>query len=153
MVWDQDVRVVVMLTAESEGGQLKCHPYWTGKEFGPIKLRSISEKKVSLDFDKHRSHSAMATSMSSDSDSPTPRTASTTSDVGRRRANTTTTLEGSTPTPVQPRANPKNCADTPYVIIRKFALSHNARPFAPVRGGARRRGPAGPGGGAPARPS
>src|SRR3569833_3314472 len=153
MVWDQDVRVVVMLTAESEGGQLKCHPYWTGKEFGPIKLRSISEKKVSLAFDKHRSHSDMATSMSSDSDSPTPRTASTTSDVGRRRANTTTTLEGSTPTPVQPLASPGSIADTPYVIIRKFALSHNAHPFAPIREITHLHYPSRPDFGAPAQPS
>jgi tyrosine-protein phosphatase 2/3 len=49
VIWDQDVRVIVMLTAESEGGQLKCHPYWKDKEFGPIRLRVLSEKKVSLD--------------------------------------------------------------------------------------------------------
>merc|ERR1711939_262284 len=44
VIWDQDVRVIVMLTAESEGGQLKCHPYWSGKEYGPLKLKALSEK-------------------------------------------------------------------------------------------------------------
>jgi len=48
MIWEQDVRVIVMLTAESEGGQLKCHPYWKAKEFGPIRLRPLSEIRLAL---------------------------------------------------------------------------------------------------------
>lgn len=28
MVWENDVRVVIMLTKTVEGGQNKCHPYW-----------------------------------------------------------------------------------------------------------------------------
>lgn len=47
-MWEQDVRVIVMLTAEQEGGQLKCHPYWAGKDFGPLRLKPISEQKVAL---------------------------------------------------------------------------------------------------------
>jgi len=35
VIWDHDVRVIVMLTAEKEGGQLKCHPYWASKDYGP----------------------------------------------------------------------------------------------------------------------
>ncbi|KAI1471962.1 uncharacterized protein F4812DRAFT_449768 [Daldinia caldariorum] len=115
VIWDQDVRVIVMLTAESEGGQLKCHPYWHDKEFGPIKLKSISEKKVSLDIDKYRSN-------------PGPTPANTTVDHGRRRAATTTTLESAQNTQ-QPQAQ----SETPYVIVRKFALSHAAHPFSPIR--------------------
>ncbi|KAI1803841.1 hypothetical protein F4811DRAFT_562243 [Daldinia bambusicola] len=115
VIWDQDVRVIVMLTAESEGGQLKCHPYWHDKEFGPIKLKSISEKKVSLDIDKYRTNPA-----------PTP--ANNTLDHGRRRAATTTTFE-SAPNTQQPQAQ----SETPYVIVRKFALSHAAHPFSPIR--------------------
>ncbi|KAK3988954.1 putative tyrosine-protein phosphatase [Cladorrhinum sp. PSN332] len=121
VIWDNDVRVIVMLTAESEGGQLKCHPYWKGRSFGPIRLRALSEKKVSLDIDKHRSGSASTTTTK-------------TADVGRRRANTTTTLpqngsEASSP----PQTNGTAPAETPYVTIRKFALSHTAHPFAPIR--------------------
>jgi tyrosine-protein phosphatase 2/3 len=152
VVWDQDVRVIVMLTAESEGGQLKCHPYWTGKEFGAIRLRSLSEKKVSLDMDKHRSNSN-ATAYSSSPSSSTPQATTLGGDIGRRRANTTTTLEGSTPTPVQPTLTNNSQGETPYVIIRKFALSHAAHPFAPIREITHLHYPSWPDFGAPAQPS
>ncbi|CUS11696.1 unnamed protein product [Tuber aestivum] len=49
MVWEQDVRVIVMLTAEEEGGQVKSHRYWEPKNYGPLKLTSLSERRVSLD--------------------------------------------------------------------------------------------------------
>ncbi|KAH0614959.1 uncharacterized protein H6S33_000595 [Morchella sextelata] len=49
MVWEQDVRVIVMLTAEEEGGQVKSHRYWESKKYGPLKLASLSEVRVSLD--------------------------------------------------------------------------------------------------------
>lgn len=103
VIWDQDVRVIVMLTAESEGGQLKCHSYWASQEYGPMRLKSLSEKKVSLDTKRHRT--------------PAER-----KDPGRRRANTTAE---SAPAP-QP-------AEPPYAIIRKFTLSHAAHPFSPMR--------------------
>lgn len=103
VIWDQDVRVIVMLTAESEGGQLKCHPYWASQEYGPMKLKGLSEKRVSLDTKRHRA--------------PTERR-----DSGRRRANTTTE---SVPTLQLP--------EPPHAIIRKFTLSHAAHPFSPMR--------------------
>ncbi|KAF8453643.1 protein-tyrosine phosphatase-like protein [Terfezia claveryi] len=49
VVWDQDVRVIVMLTAESEGGQVKCHPYWVDERYGPLVLTKRSEELVSLE--------------------------------------------------------------------------------------------------------
>ena len=49
MVWQRDFRVIVMLTAESEGGQIKAHNYWKDNHYGPIKLRSMSEVKKSID--------------------------------------------------------------------------------------------------------
>lgn len=125
-----------MLTAESEGGQLKCHAYWKGSEFGPIRLKPLSEKKVSLDIDKHRS------------DSTTPPSLHSAAEFGRRRANTTTTLE-STPT----NQNPQGQSEAPYVIIRKFALSHAAYPFAPIREITHLHFPAWPDFGTPAQPS
>ncbi|KYK56149.1 hypothetical protein DCS_08116 [Drechmeria coniospora] len=51
VVWEQDVRVVVMLTAECELGQNKCDPYWEGSRFGCISLTRLSEAKVPLDVD------------------------------------------------------------------------------------------------------
>ncbi|KAI1341823.1 hypothetical protein F5Y15DRAFT_348383 [Xylariaceae sp. FL0016] len=136
VVWDQDVRVLVMLTAEQEGGQLKCHPYWRERDFGPIKLKSLSEKKVSLDMDKHRSGSANAPSSNSSAE------------ASRRRAHTTTTLGSSGPAP--PSAPP---SEEPYVVIRKFALSHTAYPFAPVREITHLHYPSWPDFGTPAQPS
>ncbi|KAK4173695.1 putative tyrosine-protein phosphatase [Triangularia setosa] len=128
VVWDNDVRVIVMLTAESEGGQLKCHPYWKGRDFGSIRLRLLSEKKISLDIDKHRSGSTApgdepATTSSNEG-------ASTFPEGGRRRANTTTTLHPKAPGSQSGSAQE---AETPYVTIRKFALSHAMEPFAPIR--------------------
>ncbi|XXG97544.1 hypothetical protein Hte_003849 [Hypoxylon texense] len=134
VIWDQDVRVIVMLTAESEGGQLKCHPYWQNNEFGSIKLKTLSEKKVSLDIDKHRT--------------PSGPSASNTPESGRRRANTTTTLESS-----QNNQPPQTQAETPYVILRKFALSHAAHPFSPIREITQLQYPSWPDFGAPAQPS
>ncbi|KAL1837686.1 hypothetical protein VTJ49DRAFT_3512 [Mycothermus thermophilus] len=122
MVWDNDVRVIVMLTAESEGGQTKCHAYWEGSDFGPIRLRLVSEKKVSLDIDKRRSTH------------PTSHDASV-ADAGRRRANTMATPE-SGPQARQLHANSQTTttsSETPFVVVRKFAVSHVAYPFMPMR--------------------
>ncbi|KAK1460218.1 protein-tyrosine phosphatase [Colletotrichum melonis] len=138
VVWEQDIRVVVMLTAESEGGQLKCHPYWQGRDFGSIKLKPLSEKKVSLDIDKHRTNQG--------SSAPS---AAAAAEAGRRRAQTTTTLEASnaTASPSPPQG------ETPHVIIRKFALSHGSHPFAPIREITHLHYPSWPDFGAPAQPS
>ncbi|KAH6670794.1 phosphatase-like protein [Halenospora varia] len=103
VIWDQDVRVIVMLTAEKEGGQLKCHPYWANSDYGPLRLKSLSEKKVSLEPKKHRQPAEKR-------------------DSGRRRANTTMD-NAPTPPPQEP----------PHVIVRKFTLAHAAHPFSPLR--------------------
>lgn len=147
-----------MLTAESEGGQLKCHPYWQDKEFGPIQLRALSEKKASLDIDKNGSPSTFESSDSKSSSTATGHAddafgfgaAMSASDTGRRRANTTTTLESSPQSQSQPK---KASGETPFVIIRKFALSHSAHPFAPMREITQLHYPSWPDFGAPAQPS
>ncbi|KAI4599180.1 hypothetical protein KJ359_002139 [Pestalotiopsis sp. 9143b] len=139
VIWDQDARVIVMLTAESEGGTLKCHPYWNGHEFGTIKLRPLSEKKVSLDIDKRRTGS---TASAAATDSP---------ERNRRRANTTTTAESAAANPLP--AKTSTSSETPYVIIRKFAMSHADHPFAPIREITQLHYPSWPDFGAPAQPS
>ena len=78
MVWEQDVRVIVMLTAEEEGGRLKSHKYWETDEYGPLKLTRIQERKVSLEptslkiSPKRRSVSAASSSQPSSADSSIP---------------------------------------------------------------------------------
>ncbi|KOS22360.1 Tyrosine-protein phosphatase 1 [Escovopsis weberi] len=133
VVWDNDVRVIVMLTAETEGGQIKCHSYWTNREFGPIKLKKLSEKKVSLDLDKAK----------------TGTNNNNTSESGKKRAHAATLAEGS---PLDTSASP-DPAEVPFVMIRKFAVSHAANPFAPIREVTHLHFPSWPDFGTPAQPS
>ncbi|CAH0002029.1 unnamed protein product [Clonostachys byssicola] len=137
VVWEQDVRVIVMLTAESEGGQLKCHSYWKEKDYGQLKLKPLSEKKASLDIDKHRGDSIV---------SPSP---TAMGEIPRRRANTMAAVE--TPAPSSRPVTTQ--AETPYVVIRKFALSHAAHPFEPMREITQLHFSSWPDFGAPAQPS
>jgi len=39
--WEQNVRVIVMLTKQHEGGQVKCGDYWSDRTFGPLTLHPI----------------------------------------------------------------------------------------------------------------
>ncbi|KAF7854743.1 hypothetical protein EAF04_010311 [Stromatinia cepivora] len=79
VIWDQDVRVIVMLTAEAEGGQLKCDSYWSSHEYGHLKLKLLSEKKLYLESNKSRNST----------DRP---------DSGRKRASTSTQNTPPSPT-------------------------------------------------------
>ncbi|KAI9872197.1 MAG: hypothetical protein M1830_001923 [Pleopsidium flavum] len=113
VVWEQNARVIVMLTAESEGGQLKSHPYWKGGDYGLLKLKSLSEKCVSLD------HSRPSFKPSNSYERPS---------MGRRRSTNPTTPAGK-----DVHQDAKSLStDTPHLIVRKLALSHAAHPFAPV---------------------
>lgn len=163
VIWDQDVRVIVMLTAESEGGQLKCHPYWKDREFGAIKLRALSEKKVSLDIDKHHTQSNMSAESTeynnTAANGPQQQEdafgfGAAAAELSRRRANTTTTL-GNSPQQTQANTTTNNASNSeaPYAIIRKFALSHSAHPFAPIREITHLHYPSWPDFGTPAQPS
>ncbi len=155
MIWDNDVRVIVMLTAESEGGQLKCHPYWKGNDFGPMKLRVLSEKKISLGFDKRTSPSTTRTTDGSTGSAQAPPPDPFVLEGPRRRANTTTTLDSGSQTTNQFNFTPQaaGAAELQYVILRKFALSHAAHPFLPIREITQLHYPSWPDFGAPAQPS
>lgn len=39
LVWEQNVRVIVMLTKQFEGGLIKCGQYWKDQKYGDIRLR------------------------------------------------------------------------------------------------------------------
>jgi protein tyrosine phosphatase len=102
-VWQQDVRVILMLTAESEGGQLKAHSYWKQKRYGPIHLNFLSEHRASLEpatIKRHRHRrmtNASAKSQTSEKDS------------GEQKSGDA------------------------YVTVRRFTLSHDGEPFARMR--------------------
>lgn len=49
MIWEQDARLIVMLTAEAEGPQVKCHRYWRSADYNNLQVRLVAERKVMLD--------------------------------------------------------------------------------------------------------
>jgi tyrosine-protein phosphatase 2/3 len=110
-VWQQDVRVILMLTAETESGQVKAQNYWGQKHFGPLHLTFLSEHRASIEPSKihhhrerpsaHRRHS----SKNSISRVSSPKTETTQPPVSER----------------------------PYIIVRRFTLSHDDEPFARMR--------------------
>jgi len=103
-----------MLTAETEGGQLKCHPYWKGADYGLLQVKALSEKRVLLPY-----------SRGAPKVSKTPERPS----MGRRRSTNPTRTGG-----VDTHKDVESpSADTPHVTIRKLALSHAGHPFAPLR--------------------
>lgn len=106
--------MILMLTAETEGGQLKGHPYWKSADYGLLKVEALSEKRVLLPYSRD------SPKLSKSHDRPS---------MGRRRSTNPTTTADDTHKDVKtPPA-----ADPPHVIIRKLALSHAGHPFAPLR--------------------
>jgi len=109
MVWQQDVRVLVMLTAEQEGGQMKAHKYWEGGQYGHLTLNPLGERRASLEPSRiHRNRDRPA--------------------MGQRRATTSSkpnlSREPSTSSP---------SSEQPYVIVRKFTLANSEEPFERLR--------------------
>ena len=49
VVWQQDVRLLVSLTAEVEQGHVKCHPYWATGQYGSIRVEKMSEEYIHLE--------------------------------------------------------------------------------------------------------
>lgn len=117
VVWQQDVRVIVMLTAEKEGAQVKAHNYWSEKQYGHLHLDFLSEKRASLELARIHKHQ-------------------------RRSSGTTrrSTLTAASPAPVTPQdtqasstTDETSQSQQPYVTVRKFTLKHDRHPFEPMR--------------------
>ncbi|KAF3481018.1 protein-tyrosine-phosphatase [Arthroderma uncinatum] len=49
VVWEQGIRLIVMLTAETDGAQVKCHYYWNSADYGNLKVQLVSEGTIPLD--------------------------------------------------------------------------------------------------------
>ncbi|KAI0296675.1 hypothetical protein BC826DRAFT_1103775 [Russula brevipes] len=52
LVWEQNVHVIVMLTREVEGTTIKCGNYWSGKEFGPLRLEVLEVGGATEEYEK-----------------------------------------------------------------------------------------------------
>lgn len=48
MVWEQDVNVIVMLTTTEEALRTVAHTYWKEGQYGPLKLRLLSDQMILL---------------------------------------------------------------------------------------------------------
>ncbi len=48
VIFEQKIKCIINLTAENEGGLIKCHKYWKNGVFGNIKLKIIDEKLKKL---------------------------------------------------------------------------------------------------------
>jgi len=120
VVWQQDVRVIVMLTAEKEGAQVKAHNYWSETQYGQLHLNFLSEKRASLELARIHKHQK--------------RPSGTTR---RSTLNTVTTSVPQTPQDATSAAGPTtdepSQSTQPYVTVRKFTLKHDRHPFEPMR--------------------
>ncbi|KAK7538598.1 tyrosine-protein phosphatase-like protein non-receptor, partial [Phyllosticta citribraziliensis] len=113
VVWHQDVRVVVMLTAEKEGGQIKAHNYWEDGQYGPFRLNFHAEHRASLELGKIKRHHERRS-------------------TGRFSSKNPFTFETSSTN--KPSSNTDSSdSEKPYVIVRKFTLSNSDLPFSRMR--------------------
>ncbi|KAF2767597.1 hypothetical protein EJ03DRAFT_344460 [Teratosphaeria nubilosa] len=118
VIWQQDVRVIVMLTAEKEGAQVKAHNYWDQKQYGPLRLEFLSEKRASLEPSRIHRHQrdkrpGMQKRSSTQSSHPQIPLATIDSSEANKAAG--------------------SGEQQPYVVVRKFTLSHEKYPFEKMR--------------------
>ncbi len=96
-----------MLTAEKEGAQVKAHNYWDKKQYGPFRLEYRSEKRVSIDPSRIHRH--------------------------RQRPAAVKRMYTGPQLPMTSLAKEEKSSDHPYVIVRRFTLSHEKQPFESLR--------------------
>lgn len=114
VVWQQDVRVIVMLTAEKEGAQVKAHNYWDNKQYGSLHLDFLSEKRASLEPSRIHRHQKR----------PTP----------VKRGSTKSQNPQVPLAPMDSKEEKTSSgSEQPFVIVRKFTIKHEKYPFAPMR--------------------
>ncbi|GFF53158.1 hypothetical protein IFM51744_09980 [Aspergillus udagawae] len=71
VIWEQDVRLVVSLTAEIERGQVKCHRYWESGNYGPFRVNNFSERRIPMRASgSHQDRRQSTKSLSDSSEEP-----------------------------------------------------------------------------------
>ncbi|KAL9098535.1 MAG: hypothetical protein Q9163_005826 [Psora crenata] len=159
VVWEQDARLIVMLTAESEGGQQKCHPYWLSGEYGLFRVKAVSERKQNLERKDHvnRSYTSPIESPAKEMDGrPALARRHSAKPPGLKVGN----LDWDQSSEVNSFRNQDGASqgtsfdpDNPHVTIRRLALSHMNQPFATLREITQLQYSSWPDFGAPARPA
>jgi tyrosine-protein phosphatase 2/3 len=127
VVWQQDVRVIVMLTAEKEGGQVKAHNYWSDGVYGNLKLQFLSEHRASLEpskIQRHRDRQSLGQRRQTIAGhrGPSQERMSSAPSANHKPSQSRPINNASSPTPEQP-----------YVSVRKFVLCNTQDPFARPR--------------------
>ncbi|OBZ79060.1 Receptor-type tyrosine-protein phosphatase gamma [Grifola frondosa] len=103
LCWEQNVRVIVMLTREVEGALTKCGKYWAEGRYGPLRLRLL-ETNDTPERERERRDSESGGFFSSN-----------------------------TPTQAKSKSNPKAKQEDLSTIRRVFELRHVEYPLAPSR--------------------
>ena len=137
VVWEQDARIIVMLTAESEGGQTKSHPYWIPGDYGPFKVQVLDDNSRSLDQPLHpkiQKSYTLPIGTPRSNGQPTPNRQHST-----KPANSPAFFSprlhshpGGTPSAGNPSPSPSTSSQ-PSVAIRTLVLTHTDLPFTPIR--------------------
>lgn len=127
MVWYEDVRVVVMLTAEKEGGQVKAHNYWKSKPYGQMNVVLLSETRQRLDShtsDQRNTNSSLNLDKSNENTGfpETKHSSLSSSSSSASSSSTSFDLLGRNDDP-----------DAPIIFVRKFTISRMDKPFARMR--------------------
>jgi len=124
MVWQRDIRVIVMLTAEAEGGQIKAHNYWQDGQYGHCTLTFHSEHRASLEMSritKHRKRPSMGKQKSSMKIVPRPSSNDNPFEAAMGGNKSDETIA------------PGEQDDAPHVIVRRFTLANESKPFERIR--------------------
>jgi len=122
VIWEQDVRVIVMLTAETENGQMKCHRYWTPDTYGDFKIKQLSEKKVGLELPSPPSFL-----------DPSRKASMPLSQLHNQRSFQRRATLALNPEDTDRPTMPGSEKEPPFCILRKFTISNVQQPFAPMR--------------------
>lgn len=103
MVWEQGVNLIVSLTAEVERGQAKCHPYWETGDYGPLKVRCLSQQYIY------------------------------TNSLDRQPVEPPRLSAPKGPSSGAQNAFMLEPVDDPFIVVRHFTVTHSSYPFEPPR--------------------
>ena len=124
-----------MLTAETEGPQRKCHPYWLPESYGQMELKALSEKKVALSHSRS-AYTPLGPNLqpplhTSPLERPAPARRRATNPHGTRPGDGS--ADHTSPAPPMPSSSSPGGDGPSHVTVRKLALAHAQHPFAPLR--------------------
>ena len=123
VIWEQEARVIVMLTAESEEGSLKAHPYWKSGDYGKFKVHLANEHDEELhyqpDFKAQRILSSPVAKPFAKVQQPP---------LSRRHTSTPSASSIDLSTSTKSDTNVSQHAEAPHVTVRRLNITNIAVP-------------------------